>query len=126
MVVPTFINNAKRNKNILIHGNGNQTRNFTCVKEAIKSIYLLMNNPKAWNRTINIGSSKEISINDLAKKVIKITSSKSKIKKIPYNKVYNQNFEDMKKRSPDLKKLKKLINYVPNKSMEKIIMEIIN
>ena len=126
MVVPTFINNAKKNKNILIHGNGNQTRNFTCVKEAIQSIYLLMNNPKAWNRTINIGSSKEISINDLAKKVIKITSSKSKIKKIPYNKVYNKNFEDMKKRSPDLKKLKKLINYVPNKSMEKIIMEIIN
>ena len=116
----------KKNKNILIHGNGNQTRNFTCVKEAIQSIYLLMNNPKAWNRTINIGSSKEISINDLAKKVIKITSSKSKIKKIPYNKVYNKNFEDMKKRSPDLKKLKKLINYVPNKSMEKIIMEIIN
>lgn len=125
MVVPTFINNAKKNKDILIHGDGNQTRNFTCVKEAVKTIYLLMKNRKAWNTTINIGSSKEISINDVAKKIVKITSSKSKIKKIPYSKVYNKNFEDMKKRSPDLKKLKKLTNYVPSKSMDKIIMEII-
>ena len=83
-----------------------------------------MNSKKAWNETFNIGSKNEISIDDLAKKVIKITASKSKIKKIPYKKVYNYNFEDMKKRSPNLNKLKKIIKYYPKKNIDKIIQEI--
>ena len=126
MVLPNFVNNAKKNKNLLVHGTGKQTRNFTCVKEATKVLYLLMNSKKAWNETYNIGSKNEISIDDLAKKVIKITSSKSKIKKIPYKKVYNNNFEDMEKRSPNIDKLKKIIKYYPKKNIDKIIKEIAN
>jgi UDP-glucose 4-epimerase len=85
-----------------------------------------MNTKKAWNETFNIGSEVQISINNLAKKVIKITSSKSKIKKIPYKDVYNKNFEDMHKRTPDISKLKKFINYTPNKTIDKIIRETVN
>ena len=92
----TFTNNAKRNK---IFGPWYRQTNkkFHCSKEATKVLYLLMNSKKAWNETFNIGSKNEISIDDLAKKVIKITASKSKIKKIPYKKVYNYNFKYMKK-----------------------------
>ena len=126
MVLPNFSNNAKKNKTLLVHGNGKQTRNFTCVKEAVKVIYLLMNTKNAWNETFNIGSEVQTSINNLAKKVIKITSSKSKIKKIPYKDVYNKNFEDMHKRTPDISKLKRFINYCPNKTIDKIISETVN
>lgn len=125
MVVPKFINSAYKNENLYVHGDGNQKRNFTCVFEVIKSIVKLMVTPNAYGQVFNIGSPHEISINDLAKKIIKKLNSSSKIIHVPYNEVYNQNFEDMERRFPSTEKLEKYIKFRPTKNIDEILTGIL-
>lgn len=125
MVVPNFISNAYKNENLYVHGDGNQKRNFTCVFEVIKSMEKLMITPSAYGQVFNIGSSHEISINDLAEKIIKKLDSSSKIIHVPYNEVYNQNFEDMERRFPSTEKLEKYIKYRPTKNIDEILTGIL-
>ena len=84
-----------------------------------------MNCKKAVGEIFNIGNPESISINKLAKKVKKITASRSKIEHIPYEKAYEKGFEDMKHRHPNITKIKKLINFNPTVDMEGIILRTI-
>ena len=126
MVIPRFVDNALKNEPIQVHGDGMQSRTFTHVSDAVAAICQLMENPKAEGEIFNVGSYNEITINELAEKVIELTGSTSSIEHISYESVYGAGFEDMYRRTPDLTKLKNAINYVPAYSIDDILMSVIN
>ncbi len=125
MVAPRFVQQALKNEPITVYGDGLQSRCFTYVGDVIKTILKLMSTPKAIGNVFNIGSQQEITIDDLALLIKKMTRSKSKIKYVPFEKAYDKNFEDMAKRIPDVSKIKKLIRYVPDHSIEYIVEKVI-
>ncbi len=125
MVVPRFIRQALAGELITVHGTGRQTRSFADVDDIIDALIKIMHHPKSRGEIYNLGSDEEISINNLAKKVLKLTQSSSKIAYIPHNKVYGMGFEDMQRRRPDISKVKKLIHYTPRHSLDDTIKRII-
>jgi len=125
MVIPIFVSKALLGDPLPIFGDGNQRRSFTYVGDVIEGIIKLMVTKDAEGQVINIGNPDEITINDLAKLVIKKTNSKSKIEYISYEKAYGSGFEDMSRRKPDITKIKNLINFKPTLNIEDIIEEIV-
>lgn len=125
MVLPRFIEQALSGNSITVFGDGEQTRSFSLVNEVVKAIAMLVENPDAVGRVINIGSTQEISINDLAVMVKKISGSDSDIRLIPYEEAYPDDFEDMRRRAPDISLLKSLIGFSPEADIETIIRNII-
>ncbi|MEK6563705.1 MAG: GDP-mannose 4,6-dehydratase [Candidatus Omnitrophota bacterium] len=125
MVVPRFIGQALKNEPITVYGTGKQSRCFTHVKDVVKALIKLVEEPKAVGEVFNIGNQDEITIDDLAKKIIKITKSRSAIKHIPYEQAYEEGFEDMQRRVPDTSKINKLIGFKPHHSLEGIIEDIV-
>lgn len=125
MVLPKFVESALLGKPIIIYGDGKQTRCFVHVKDAVGAMIELMKSPKATGDVFNVGSENEISMNDLAKKVKKMTSSDSEITHISYEQAYGSGFEDMRRRTPNISKIKKLIGYEPTFTLDEIISEII-
>jgi UDP-glucose 4-epimerase len=84
-----------------------------------------MNHPKAVGQVFNIGSTQEISILDLAKRIIKLTSSSSEIEFIPYDQAYPPGFEDMSRRVPAINKISSLVNYSPRFSLDETLQRVI-
>ena len=125
MVVPRFIEQALTNKRITVYGTGKQTRCFIHVEDVVKTLIKLAEEPKAVGEVFNIGSQEEVSIEQLAKEIIRITKSKSKIEYIPYEKAYEEGFEDMQRRVPDTTKINKLIGFKPTYSLAEIIKDIV-
>lgn len=125
MVVPRFVKQALKGEPLTVHGTGKQTRSFGYVGDVVDAVIKLMADSGSVGEVYNIGSDEEISIKNLAGKVIKLTGSKSKIVHVPHNRVYPQGFEDMQRRRPDLTKIKALIGYRPSKSLDEVIKEII-
>jgi len=125
MVVPRFVRQAIRDEDITVHGTGKQTRSFGYVGDVADGVVKLMVHPKSAGEVYNLGSDEEITIENLAKKVIKLTKSNSKIVRVPHSKVYPEGFEDMQRRKPDLSKVKRLIGYKPNKELDDVIKEVI-
>ena len=118
MVVPSLIRQALKNEPLQVFGEGTQTRTFTYVEDTVNAIIKMMENQKCVGNIINIGGLEEISILELAKKIIRLTNSSSKIELIPYKKVYSKDFDDMRRRVPSLKKAKELINYTPTYNLD--------
>lgn len=125
MVVPRFITQALLGKPVTVYGSGEQTRCFADVREIVNFLILLIQNDKAVGEVFNLGSNKEISINELAKLVVKSTKSKSKIVHIPYEEAYGSGFEDMLRRIPDITKARRLIGFLPKIKLADTIKEII-
>jgi len=125
MVIPNFVKQALRNESITVHGDGTQTRTFTHVSEVVDCIVKLIDTPEAYGEVVNIGGVEEVSIKDLAKRIIEKTNSSSKIKFIPYEEVYNKDFEDMPRRVPSTEKLNSLIGFAPEKKLDEILDDII-
>jgi len=125
MVIPNFVKQALRNEPITVHGDGTQTRTFTHVSEVVDCIIKLMDTKEAFGEVVNIGGVEEVSIKELAKRIIQKTNSTSDIKYIPYDEVYNKDFEDMPRRVPSTKKLKSLIGFAPEKKLDDILDDII-
>ena len=124
MVVPRFVTAALRNEPIHVYGSGDQIRCFCHVSDAIKALLLVIDSEKAIGQVFNVGNNQQISIMDLAKKVIEVTGSKSEIKKIPYSEAYPAGFEDMQRRVPDISKIKNLLGWSPEIGLEQIIRDI--
>jgi len=124
MVVPRFITQALQNKPITVFGDGNQSRCFTYVTEVVNAVIKLLNHPDAVGEIFNIGGEQEITINDLAKRVVSITGSKSEIVHIPYDQAYESGFEDMQRRIPSTEKINKLINYRPTVFLDEMLQRI--
>ncbi|MBI3584776.1 MAG: GDP-mannose 4,6-dehydratase [Nitrospinae bacterium] len=125
MVIPNFVKQALLGHPITVYGDGKQSRSFTYVGDVVKGITELMNNPKAVGEVFNIGHGKEITISELAALVKKITNSKSEIVYIPYDKAYEEGFEDMQRRSPDISKINKLIGYKPTMDIKEILEKVV-
>lgn len=125
MVVPRFVQQALLHHPITVYGDGKQSRCFCYVDDVVKAMVKLMNEEKCVGQVYNIGSDEEITILDLANKVKKLTNSDSPIKIIPYDEAYEEGFEDMQKRIPDLSKIKHDISYEPKVPLDDILVEII-
>ena len=125
MVVPRFIDWALKNEPVLIYGTGKQKRSFTYVGDVIKAMAALMELKSADGEVFNIGSAEEISIEELADKVIQKTCSKSEKKYIPYSKAYGKGFDDMQRRLPCLEKIKRAIGYEPKVGLDEMVEIII-
>jgi UDP-glucose 4-epimerase len=121
MVVPRFIQAALKNEDIIIYGDGSQSRVFCHVEDAVRAVLTLSENDSTIGDYFNIGGTGETSVKQLAEKIIERTNSSSKIKFIPYTEAYPDGFEDMQRRVPDITKIKKTINWQPNHNLESII-----
>lgn len=126
MVIPNFVESALLGKPITIYGDGKQTRSFTHVKDVVTASVALMQHPQAEGDVFNIGSEEEISIEELAKKIKKATKSESEIVHIPYEKAYGAGFDDMRRRVPNISKIKKLIGFKPTFKLDDIIKDVID
>lgn len=125
MVIPNFVKQALLGHPITVYGDGKQSRSFTYVGDVVKGITDLMNNPKAVGEVFNIGHGKEITISELAGLVKNIANSKSEIVYIPYDKAYEEGFEDMQRRSPDISRINKLIGYKPTMDIKEILEKVV-
>jgi UDP-glucose 4-epimerase len=126
MVLPRFVESALRHKPINVFGDGNQTRVFCHVLDAVNAILRLVSSEKAIGEVFNIGGREEISIKNLALKVIDITKSESKVVFSPYSDSYEPGFEDMLRRVPDLSKIKSFIDWDPSYKLDQIIQDVAN
>jgi UDP-glucose 4-epimerase len=125
MVIPKFVRNALLNHPITIFGDGKQSRCFGDVADITDGMIKLMNTKKAEGQIFNIGNDKEITIEALAQKIKKMTGSRSKIEFIKYEDAYEEGFEDMRHRKPDLTKIKKYIDYKAKYNLDQILERII-
>jgi UDP-glucose 4-epimerase len=125
MVVPKFIKSALLGDDIQVYGDGKQTRVFCHVIDAVDGVISLLNNPKSIGEVFNIGGVGEISIFDLAKKVIQLTDSKSRIVNVPYLLAYPEGYEDMQRRVPNISKMESLTGWKPKFSLDKVISDIL-
>lgn len=125
MVLPTFVKQALAAKPITVFGSGRQSRCFTHVSDVVGALYKLAQTEEAVGQVFNIGSDEEISILDLAQRVKEITKSLSEIRLIPYDQAYEEGFEDMPRRVPNIAKISKTIGYQPSKNLEQIIQSVV-
>lgn len=126
MVVPTFVKQALEGKPLTVYGDGSQTRCFCHVHDVVQALYKVSMEEKAVGQVFNIGTDEEISILELARRVISITGSSSEIEIIPYSEAYEEGFEDMLKRRPDLGKIHSLIGYNPQRDLAQIIRDVVD
>lgn len=126
MVIPRFVTQALKNEDITVYGTGKQSRCFLHVEDAVGALLALINEPKAQGEVFNIGSQEEITIEMLAREIIKIIGSKSKIIYISYEQAYEEGFEDMQRRVPDLTKINKLIGFKPRINLNGIIKDVMD
>ena len=124
MVVPRFVSAALKNEPLSVYGSGDQIRCFCHVTDAVRGLLLVMDSDKAIGQVFNVGNNQQISIMELAKKVIEITGSKSNIEKIAYEKAYPEGFEDMQRRVPDISKIKQVLGWSPEINLDQIIKDI--
>lgn len=125
MVVPTLVRQALTNQPITVFGDGTQTRCFGFVKDVVGALVALMDHPDTAGQTYNVGSTDEISILDLAKRIQALTGSTSKIVFVPYDEAYEPGFEDMPRRVPDTSKIRELIGYKPTTTIDEILESVI-
>ena len=124
MVVPRFVSAALNNESLSVYGSGDQIRCFCHVDDAVRALLLVMDSEKAVGEVFNVGNNQQISIMELAKKVIELTESSSTIEKIAYEKAYPEGFEDMQRRVPDISKIKRVLGWTPEINLDQIIKDI--
>jgi UDP-glucose 4-epimerase len=125
MVLPRFIRQAVAGQPLTVHGDGTQTRCFCSVHDVVPALVALLAHPEATGKVFNVGSREEISIEELARKVITLSGSDSKIRYIPYEEAYEEGFEDMPRRVPDITKVNALIGFQPRWTLDDIIQELL-
>jgi UDP-glucose 4-epimerase len=125
MVLPRFVRQALAGEPITIYGDGEQSRCFADVADIIDATVKLAQHPGAVGHVFNIGSTEEVTIRELAERVIAATRSQSKIVYVPYEEAYAPGFEDMRRRVPDLEKIHQLIGYEPHYSLDETLQRVI-
>ena len=125
MVVPRFVEQALGHQPLTIYGTGEQTRCFLHVMDAVSAMIKLAFADHAIGEIFNLGNPYEISIQDLARLVIRLARSRSRLRYIPYEQCYDSGFEDMKRRVPDISKIKERIGFRPTTELKEMIQNII-
>jgi UDP-glucose 4-epimerase len=124
MVLPRFVSAALSNQPITVYGDGTQSRTFSAVSDVVMALNGLLKTENTIGEVFNVGGNQQITILDLAKKVIEITNSNSQIEYKPYAEVYGSDFEEPNSRIPDISKIKGAINWRPQKGLDEIITEL--
>jgi len=125
MVVPRFVRQGLAGEPITVYGDGKQTRCFAHVLDVVETLPKLVQLPAARGQIYNIGSTEEVTMLELARRVKAATSGRSEIKLIPYEEAYVEGFEDMRRRVPDLAKIQKAIGYRPKRGLDQILKDVI-
>jgi UDP-glucose 4-epimerase len=126
MVVPNFVKQALKGEDITVYGDGSQSRCFAHVSDVVGALIRLIESPKAVGEVYNIGSDREVTVLELAERVKSLTGSDSKTVFVPYDQAYEEGFEDMLRRVPDLSKIHKLIDYQPTFDLDEILESVID
>ena len=125
MVIPTFVKQALAGRPITVYGDGTQTRCFGYVKDVVIALMNLMDKGEAVGQVFNIGSNEEVSILELAKRVKELTGSDSEIVMVPYDEAYEEGFEDMPRRVPDISKVSAAVGFRPTMPLDRILQSVI-
>jgi UDP-glucose 4-epimerase len=126
MVIPTFVKQALSGRPITVYGDGKQSRCFGYVGDVVGALIKLMDHKDAVGNVFNIGSNEEISILQLAQRVKDLTQSDSEIVFVPYDEAYEEGFEDMPRRVPDISKVHNLVGFQPEMSLDGILETVID
>jgi UDP-glucose 4-epimerase len=125
MVVPTFVRQALAGEEITVYGDGSQRRCFTHVSDVVGALVGLAEDKRAAGEVYNIGSDRELTILELAERIKRLTGSQSRIVFVPYDEAYEEGFEDMMRRVPDLTKIRRLIGYEPQVALDETLASVI-
>ena len=125
MVLPSFVRQALTGEPITVFGDGQQSRSFTFVGDVVGALVKMAEEPRAVGQVYNIGSTEEITIMALAERVRALTDSRSTIRFVPYDEAYEQGFEDMPRRVPDITKIKELIGFEPRVPLDETIRRVV-
>jgi UDP-glucose 4-epimerase len=124
MVLPRFVQAALQGEPLVVHDDGAQIRCFAHVQDVIAAVLVLMQTDAAVGEVINIGSDTPITILELANKVIEVCDSKSQVEFQTYTDAYDESFEDIRRRVPDLTKISNLIGDPNHCGIEQIIADV--
>ena len=125
MVLPTFVKQAVAGEPVSVYGDGQQSRCFCHVQDVVAALLGLLEAPEAEGDVFNVGSTEEVTILELANRVMEEASSTSNVEMIPYETAYEEGFEDMRRRVPDISKINKAIGWRPERDLEQIIKELV-
>jgi UDP-glucose 4-epimerase len=125
MVVPRFVRQALQGEDLTVYGNGTQTRCFAHVHDTVHGMLTLFDNDDAIGGVFNIGSSDEIAIIELARRVIERTGATSKIQLVPYDEAYDEGFEELGRRQPDTTALRQLTGWAPSRTVDDAIDDVV-
>ena len=125
MVIPTFVKQALAGRPLTVYGDGKQTRCFGYVGDVVGALVKLMETEEATGQVFNIGSNEEVSILEVAERVKELTKSDSEINFTPYDKAYEEGFEDMPRRVPDITKVSALTGFKPTEKLDGILQKVI-
>lgn len=125
MVVPRFVGQALRNEPITVYGDGRQTRCFCHVSDVVRAIIALSDEPAAAGEVFNVGSTEEVTIEELARRTVALAGSSSPIVIVPYDQAYEAGFEDMRRRVPDTTKIQKAVGWEPRVDLDGILRSVI-
>ena len=125
MVVPSFVRQALAEDSITVYGDGDQRRCFCHVADVVRALADLMEDETAHGEVFNIGSTEEISIADLARRVRDLAGSSSEIEFVPYDEAYEEGFEDMRRRVPDTRKIAEQLGWHPTRDLTSTLKDVI-
>jgi UDP-glucose 4-epimerase len=126
MVVPRFVRQALENEPLTIYGDGRQSRCFGYVGDVVRAVIALADSPAALGQVYNIGSTEEVTIEALARRTVALAGSQSQLVYIPYEQAYEEGFEDMQRRVPDIRKVQALVGWQPTVNLDGILMRVID
>ena len=126
MVVPSFVKQALSGGPVTVYGTGEQSRCFGHVFDVVDGFMAILGNQATDGEIFNLGNTKEVTINELAKHVLEATGSDSKIVHVPYSQAYGPGFEDMHRRVPDITKAREWLGFSPKRTLDDIITDVVN
>jgi UDP-glucose 4-epimerase len=121
MVIPNMIERALRGEPILVYGDGLQTRCFSAVSDVVRGTVALAATPAAEGSIFNLGTDEEVSVLDLAQRVKRLCNSDSVIQHVSYSEIYGSSFEDMRRRAPDLTRIRRAVGYRPEVKLDQLL-----
>jgi len=124
MVVPRLVGQALAGEPLTVYGDGSQRRCFCHVADVVQALAGLLAEERAWGGVFNVGSTSEVSILELARRIVAHTSSPSEISLTPYDEAYGDGFEDMYRRVPDIAKIRALTGWAPRRTLDDIIADV--
>jgi UDP-glucose 4-epimerase len=125
MVIPRFVSQAIKGEPITVYGSGEQTRCFCYVGDVVRALLDLAEHPEASGRAYNVGGQEEVSMDELARRIVDVVDSDSKIRYVPYDEAYEEGFEDMQRRVPDTTRARELVGFEPTVGLEEIIAMVV-